>query len=63
MMKYSEILEKDVDELGSMISEVRESLRVARFDRSTKEIKDNRLQRKTRRHLARLLTAVRFKEQ
>lgn len=63
MMKNSEIIEKGSDELKELIAEARESLRVARFDRSTKEVKDNRLQRKTRRYLAQLLTALRAKNE
>lgn len=62
MEKFNEIIGKNSDELKILVSETREALRVVRFDRSTKEVKNNRLQRATRRYLARLLTAIGQKE-
>ncbi len=62
MEKYSELVIKDIAELKSLVAEARETLRTARFDRSTKEVKNNRMQRATRRQLARLLTAIASKE-
>lgn len=62
MVKFTDILEKDADELKTLVSETREALRIARFDRFTKEVKNSREQRKTRRYLAQLLTAIQLKE-
>lgn len=62
MEKYSELITKEIVELKTLAAELREALRVARFDRSTKEVKNNRMQRATRRQLARLLTAISAKE-
>lgn len=59
---YAEIIKKDLAELREMAAKMREDLRIARFDRMTKEVKNTRMQRSLRRDLARVLTAIRAKE-
>jgi ribosomal protein L29 len=62
MDTFKDIAGKNTDELEALVLETRELLRTIRFDRFTKEVKDNRLQRNTRRYLARLLTAIHAKK-
>lgn len=57
MERYKDILGKSEAELDTLIEESRDMLRTARFENATKEVKDTRLKRNTRRYLARLLTA------
>ena len=59
---YAEIIKKDLAELEEMANKIRQDLRIARFDRMTKEVKNTRMQRSLRRDLARVLTAIRAKE-
>ena len=62
METYAEIIKKESAELREMAAKIRESLRVARFDMATKEVKNTRMRRSLRRELARILTAIRAKE-
>lgn len=55
-MKYKDIEALSDQELDTKIEEMRDRLRVARFDRAIKEVENVRFERNTRRHLAQLLT-------
>ncbi len=57
-MKYSEIDNKSEDELRDLLAASRVQLAKLRFDAASKALKDNSQISKTRKDIARILTAV-----
>jgi len=57
-MTIKELHEKNKEELARLLSEKREVLRKLRFDVASKQIKNNREIRKTRKDIARILTLI-----
>ncbi len=60
-MKAKEIRQKSTEEAKRMLAEAREALRQLRFDIHLKQSKNVREVRKTRKHIAQLLTILKEK--
>lgn len=61
-MKYTDIAKKTVADLRKDLNDSREILRTFRFSIVGTKVKDVTLGRKTRHHIAQILTALREKE-
>lgn len=57
-MKIKELREKNQEELKKLLAEKREEIRKLSFDISSKQIKNNRMLRNTKREVARILTLI-----
>jgi len=57
-MKIKELREKNTDELKKLLAEKRESVRKLRFDISSKQIKNNKELKNTKKDIARILTLI-----
>jgi large subunit ribosomal protein L29 len=57
-MKIKELQEKNEEELKKILIEKQEEIRKARFDIASKQIKNNRLLRKAKHDVARILTLI-----
>ena len=62
-MKIKELREKNTEELKKLLADKRETLRKLRFDVSSKQIKNVRELRNTKKDIARILTLIREKKQ
>ncbi|MFZ5982198.1 MAG: 50S ribosomal protein L29 [Patescibacteria group bacterium] len=60
-MKAKELREKTKEELGKLLEEKRDSARRLRFDIVTKQAKNNRDLRNSKRDIARILTLIKEK--
>ena len=60
-MKIKELREKNQEELKKLLAEKREATRKLRFDIASKQIKDKRALRNTKREVARILTLINVK--
>ncbi len=58
-MKTKELREMNKNELKKLLAEKQESARKLRFDISSKQVKNHRQYRNTRRDIARILTLLR----
>lgn len=59
MTKTKELREKNMEELKRLLAEKRESARKLRFDIASKQVKNNREFRSTRKDIAKILTLIR----
>lgn len=57
-MKIKELREKNMEELKKLLSEKREQSRKLRFDIASKQVKNNREYRNTKKDIARILTLI-----
>ncbi len=57
-MKIKELREKNIEELKKLLAEKQESVRKLRFDISSKQIKNNRDLRNSKKDIARILTLI-----
>ena len=57
-MNTKEIREKNKQELKSILKEKREAVRKLRFDISSKQVKNHRDHRKSKKDIARILTIL-----
>jgi len=57
-MKIKELREKNIEELKKLLSEKREQSRKLRFDIASKQVKNNREYRNTKKDIARILTLI-----
>ena len=57
-MKIGELREKNVEELRRILKEKRGSIRKARFDMATKQVKNKRQIRKDKKDVAKILTLI-----
>lgn len=57
-MKIKELREKNSEELKKLLGEKREHLRKLRFDIASRQIKNNKELRNTRKDIARILTLI-----
>jgi len=57
-MKIKELREKNIEELKKILAEKQESVRKLRFDISSKQIKNNRDLRNSKKDIARILTLI-----
>lgn len=57
-MKLKELKEKNKDELEKLLAEKQAQIRKLRFDISSKQVKNNRELRQTRRLVAQILTLI-----
>ena len=57
-MRIKELREKNKEELIKMLAEKRETLRKLRFDVASKQIKNNREIRESRKDIARIMTLI-----
>lgn len=57
-MKINDIQNMKEEELGKNLNELRNKLAKMRFDISAKQVKNHREARKTRKEIARILTAL-----
>lgn len=60
-MKIKELREKNNEELKKLLSEKREQVRKLRFDIASKQVKNNREHRNTKKDIARILTLINAK--
>jgi len=58
MAKIKELREKNIEELKKLLGEKKEHARKLRFDISSKQVKNNREYRNTRKEIARILTLI-----
>lgn len=61
-MKTKELREKNIEELNKLLAEKEELVRKARFDISTRQVKDNRKLRNNKRDIARIITLINEKK-
>ncbi|MFA6973883.1 MAG: 50S ribosomal protein L29 [Parcubacteria group bacterium] len=57
-MKIKELREKNIEELKKLLGEKKEHARKLRFDIASKQVKDNREYRNTKKEIARILTLI-----
>ena len=57
-MKIKELREKNSEELKKLLQEKQEMIRQIRFDISSKQVKNNRELRSTKKDVARILTLI-----
>jgi len=57
-MKIKELREKNIEELSKLLSEKKDHLRKLRFDVASKQIKNVREIRNTRKDVAKILTLI-----
>jgi len=57
-MKIKELREKNTEELKKLLAEKREIVRKLRFDLASKQIKNNREIRSSRKDIAKILTLI-----
>ncbi len=57
-MKIKELREKNIEELKKLLDEKREYVRKLRFDIASKQVKNNKELRNTRKDIARILTLI-----
>lgn len=58
MMKIKELREKNIEELKKLLGEKKDHARKLRFDIASKQVKDNREYRNTKKEIARILTLI-----
>lgn len=58
MMKIKELREKNIEELKKLLGEKKDHARKLRFDITSKQVKDNREYRNTKKEIARILTLI-----
>lgn len=56
MLKIKELRDKNIEELKKLLVEKREHVRKLRFDISSKQIKNNKELKNTKREIAKILT-------
>ncbi|HLN18942.1 MAG TPA: 50S ribosomal protein L29 [Patescibacteria group bacterium] len=61
-MKIRELREKEIGELEKILAEKTESVRKARFDVATKQVKNSRAARNDRKDIARILTLLKERQ-
>lgn len=61
-MKTKELREKSIGELEKLLFEKEELVRKTRFDISTRQAKDNRKLRNSKREIARIITLINEKK-
>ncbi len=59
MTRIKELREKNMEKLKRLLAEKRESARKLRFDIASKQVKNNREFRSTRKDIAKILTLIR----
>jgi len=57
-MKIKELRDKNIEELKKLLGEKKEHVRKLRFDISSKQVKNNREYRNTRKEVAKMLTLI-----
>jgi large subunit ribosomal protein L29 len=57
-MKIKELRDKNIEELKKLLGEKNEYVRKLRFDISSKQVKNNREYRNTRKEVAKMLTLI-----
>lgn len=57
-MRIKELREKNIEELKKLLAEKQEAVRKLRFDISSKQIKNNRDLRNSKKDIARILTLI-----
>jgi ribosomal protein L29 len=57
-MGIKELREKNIEELKKLLGEKKEYARKLRFDISSKQVKNNREYRNTRKEISRILTLI-----
>ena len=57
-MKIKELRDKNIEELKKLLNEKKEHVRKLRFDISSKQVKNNREYRNTRKEVAKMLTLI-----
>lgn len=62
-MKIKELRDKNINELGNMLSEKQDKLRKLRFDIASKQIKNNQELRNEKKNVARILTLINEKHE
>lgn len=62
-MKSEELRKKTADQLHEMLAENREKVRELRFKLASRQLKDLRLLRNTKRDIARIITILKEQEQ
>ena len=62
-MKISEVRERSLEELGSLLTETRRNLWKARFDNYSNQLDDTASIRRLRRDIAKILTVQKEKSQ
>jgi ribosomal protein L29 len=61
-MKIKELKEKNIEELKKLLGEKKESVRKLRFDIASKQVKNNREYRNTKKEVAQILTLINASE-
>lgn len=57
-MKIKELREKGIEELKRLLAEKKETVRKARFDMATKQVKNSRQSRSDRKDIAKIMTLI-----
>lgn len=57
-MKIKELREKNIEELKKLLGEKKESVRKLRFDIASKQVKNNKEYRNTKKDVARIMTLI-----